>query len=87
VPLIERVIRSAMQAEIDDFYLVSGYEGDRVRHFLDGLARRCRIKITNIVNDAWQQGNGLSRWWRPRWRASLLVNHLPHFRRTHGPMV
>ncbi len=60
LPLIERVIRSAMQAEIDDFYLVSGYEGDLVRHFLDGLARRCRIKITNIVNDAWEQDNGLS---------------------------
>ncbi|MCK4487760.1 MAG: NTP transferase domain-containing protein [Desulfobacterales bacterium] len=60
VPLIERVIRSAMQAEIDDFYVVSGYQGDRVRHFLDALARRCGVKITHIINDAWEQGNGLS---------------------------
>ncbi|NVM23304.1 MAG: NTP transferase domain-containing protein, partial [Desulfobacterales bacterium] len=60
VPLIERVIRSAMQAEIDDFYIVSGYQGDRVRHFLDGLARRCRVKITHIINHAWELGNGLS---------------------------
>ncbi|MCK4488188.1 MAG: NTP transferase domain-containing protein [Desulfobacterales bacterium] len=60
VPLIERVIRSAMQAEIDDFYVVSGYQGDRVRHFLDRLARRCRIKITHIINHDWELGNGLS---------------------------
>ena len=60
VPLIERVIRSAMQAEIDDFYVVSGYQGDRVRHFLDGLARRCGIKITHIINHDWELGNGLS---------------------------
>jgi len=60
VPLIERVIRSAMQAEIDDFYVVSGYQGERVRHFLARLARRCRVEITHIINHAWEQDNGLS---------------------------
>ncbi|MBW2194050.1 MAG: phosphocholine cytidylyltransferase family protein, partial [Deltaproteobacteria bacterium] len=60
VSLIERVIRSAMRAEINDFYVVTGYKGDRVRHFLDGLANSCHIKITNIINDAWEQDNGLS---------------------------
>ena len=60
VALIERVIRSAMRAEINDFYVVTGYKGDRVRHFLDGLANSCHIKITNIINDAWEQDNGLS---------------------------
>jgi CDP-L-myo-inositol myo-inositolphosphotransferase len=60
VPLIERVIRSAMKAEIDDFCVVSGYQGDRVRDFLDDLARRCRVKITHIINDKWEQDNGLS---------------------------
>jgi len=60
VSLIERVIRSAMRAEIDDFYVVTGYKGDRVRHFLDGLGNSCHIKITNIINDAWEQDNGLS---------------------------
>jgi len=49
-----------MQAEMDDFYVVSGYQGDRVRHFLDSVARRCRVKITHIINDAWEQDNGLS---------------------------
>jgi len=60
VALIERVIRSAMKAEIDDFYVVSGYQGDRVRNFLDDLARRCRVEITHIINDAWEEDNGLS---------------------------
>lgn len=60
IPLIERVIRSAVMAGIDDLYVVSGYKGDQVRHFLDGLARRCKIAITHIVNDDWAQENGLS---------------------------
>jgi len=60
VPLIERVIRSAIQAGINDFYVVSGYKGDRVRPFLDDLARRCHVKITHIINDLWEKGNGLS---------------------------
>ena len=37
VPLIERVIRSAREAEADDFYVVTGYHGERVRTFLKGL--------------------------------------------------
>lgn len=60
VPLIERVIRCAIQGENDDFYVVSGYQGDRVRHFLDGLARRCQVRITHIINDDWELDNGLS---------------------------
>ena len=60
VPLIERVLRSAIQTGIDDFYVVGGYQGDRLRDFLDGLARRCPVKITYIHNDDWELGNGLS---------------------------
>ena len=39
MPLIERVIRSAIRAGIDDFCVATGYNGEKVRHFLDGLAR------------------------------------------------
>ncbi|GAH48719.1 unnamed protein product, partial [marine sediment metagenome] len=60
IPIIERVIRFAVMAGIDDLYVVSGYNGDQVRHFLDGLARRCKIAITHVVNDDWAQENGLS---------------------------
>jgi CDP-L-myo-inositol myo-inositolphosphotransferase len=60
VPIIERTIRSAIQAGIDDFYVVTGYHGERVRHFLDGLARHRQVKMTHIINDGWELGNGLS---------------------------
>ena len=60
IPLIERSVRSAIEAGIDEFYVVSGYHGDQVRAFLDDLVRRCAAKITHVINDDWQQGNGLS---------------------------
>ncbi len=60
IPLIERVIRSAIQAGIEEFYAVSGYNGEQVRPFLDGLAARCGITVTHINNDDFEQGNGVS---------------------------
>jgi CDP-L-myo-inositol myo-inositolphosphotransferase len=45
---------------MDEFYVVSGYNGEQVRRFLDDLALRCTIKITHVVNNDWQDGNGLS---------------------------
>ncbi len=38
VPLIERVIRAAMEAGADEFYVVIGYQGEQVRLFLERLA-------------------------------------------------
>jgi CDP-L-myo-inositol myo-inositolphosphotransferase len=58
--LIERVIRSAVEAHIEEFFVVTGYRGEVVRPFLDDLARRCGIRLTHIVNDEWEQGNGIS---------------------------
>ncbi len=60
IPLIERTIRTANEAGIKDFYVVSGYNGDQVRPFLDGLALRCGIAMTHLINDDWEQDNGLS---------------------------
>ena len=60
VPLIERVIRSAREAGADDFYVVTGYHGERVRRFLKGLSNRTGIRITPIVNGDWEKANGLS---------------------------
>lgn len=60
VPLIERVIRSAIKADIDDFCVVTGYNGDKVRRFLDGLARNCHITVTHVINEDWEKDNGLS---------------------------
>ena len=60
IPLIERIIRAAMEAGVDEFYVVIGYQGERVRHFLGRLANRLAIRITPLVNDDWDQENGLS---------------------------
>ncbi len=60
IPLIERVIRSALKAGADEFYVVTGYEGERVRDFLKRLAERLAIRITPLANDDWKKENGLS---------------------------
>jgi CDP-L-myo-inositol myo-inositolphosphotransferase len=60
VPLIERVIRSAMEGGMDEFYVVTGYQGEQVANFLKQLAKRLNITVTIIQNDDWQKGNGFS---------------------------
>ena len=60
VPLIERVIRLATKSGIDGFCVVTGYNGEKVRRFLDNLSLRCRITINHVINEDWESGNGLS---------------------------
>jgi CDP-L-myo-inositol myo-inositolphosphotransferase len=60
IPLIERVIRSAMEAGADEFYVVIGWQSDLVRDFLERLAKRLAIRITPLVNEDWEKENGLS---------------------------
>ena len=60
IPLIERVIRTALEAGADEFYVVIGHQGGRVRNFLECLADRLAIRITPLVNDDWDKENGLS---------------------------
>ncbi len=60
IALIERVIRAAMEAGADEFYVVIGHQGERVRLFLERLAERLAIRITPLVNDDWEKDNGLS---------------------------
>lgn len=60
VPIIERVIRSAISGGASEFYVVIGYEGERVGAFINRLSKRLHIPITLIKNDEWQEENGLS---------------------------
>ncbi len=60
VPLIERVIRAALEAGADEFYVVTGHQAERVHDFLEGLAERLGIRITPLVNSDWGKENGLS---------------------------
>ncbi len=58
--LIERVILTANRAGVTDFCVVTGFNGEKVRKFLDGLAQRKRVNITHVVNEEWEKGNGVS---------------------------
>ncbi|NOZ52009.1 MAG: NTP transferase domain-containing protein [Gammaproteobacteria bacterium] len=60
IPLIERVIRAAMEAGANEFFVVVGHQGEQVRHFLARLANCLAIKITPLVNEDWDKENGLS---------------------------
>jgi CDP-L-myo-inositol myo-inositolphosphotransferase len=60
LPLIERVIRTAMGAGADDFLVVTGYREELVRSFLLSLTDRLECSITPIFNEDWGKENGLS---------------------------
>lgn len=60
LPLIERVIRTAIEAGADDFLVVTGYQEELVRSFLVRLTDRLGCSITPIFNEDWKKENGLS---------------------------
>lgn len=60
VPLIERVIHSTLEAGVSEFYIVTGYQSERVSCFLDKLGDRLGIFIQTIHNEDWQKQNGIS---------------------------
>ena len=61
IPLIERVIRTAIEAGADDFFVVLGYRADEVKRFLSELSERLSVPIKTIINDKWSEfENGYS---------------------------
>jgi CDP-L-myo-inositol myo-inositolphosphotransferase len=60
LPLIARVILQAQKAGLNDFYVVTGYNGERLRAYLDDFSRRRNMNITCLQNDEWDKENGLS---------------------------
>jgi len=60
LPLIERVILNAKRASITDFYIVTGYNGEKLRNHLDQFAQNRDLKITHLINNQWEKENGLS---------------------------
>jgi len=50
IPLIERVIREASRAGIDEFCVVTGYKASVLKSFLSDLSDRTGLKITSIDN-------------------------------------
>lgn len=59
-PLIEHVINAARSGGVDEFFVVSGYQGELLRVHLDSVAGRDAIDIRHIVNDRWREPNGIS---------------------------
>ena len=60
VPLIERVIYSAVEAGADDFYVITGYREERIRTTLKQVIDRQGIRITPVFNENWRKENGIS---------------------------
>jgi len=60
LPLIERTLVNAHRAGLEEFVVVTGYEGDRLTEFLNLLSLRRGITIRQVVNEKWDGGNGLS---------------------------
>jgi CDP-L-myo-inositol myo-inositolphosphotransferase len=58
--LIERVILTAQESGLTDFYVVTGYNGDKVRDYLSRFSQRRNIPITYIANEEWEKENGIS---------------------------
>nr|MBC8527435.1 NTP transferase domain-containing protein [Candidatus Cloacimonadota bacterium] len=57
--LIERVILTAKQTGIDEFVIVIGYLGEKIKEKL-GNGNRYGVKIAYIENKEWAKGNGVS---------------------------
>jgi len=58
--LIERVILTAKKQNIDDFYVVTGYNSEKVKQHLSVFSQSRNINITHITNEEWEKGNGIS---------------------------
>ena len=60
LPLIERVILTAKGAGLSDFYVVTGYNGEKLRNHLDTFSQDKDLKISHLINNQWKKENGLS---------------------------
>lgn len=60
LPLIARVILRAQRAGVDDFYVVTGYNSERLTDYLKRFGSQRNIKITCLYNDEWHKENGIS---------------------------
>ena len=60
VALVEQLIATTARVGIDDFFVVTGYQAERVEAFVADLALRRGLRVTSHRNDAWPAGNGTS---------------------------
>ncbi|HIC85207.1 MAG TPA: nucleotidyltransferase, partial [Desulfobacterales bacterium] len=60
LPLVERTILTAKSCGIQEFCVVTGFEGEKVRSFLSTLQDKHKVSIVSIVNEEWEKENGIS---------------------------
>jgi len=60
IPLIHRVILTVMESVIKEFYIVTGYNGDKVEKSLTTFSSANGIDINFIHNTQWEKPNGIS---------------------------
>jgi choline kinase len=60
IPLIERVIITFMNANVTEFSVVIGYNGDKIRDRLTSFSERHPVNIEFIYNPEWEKPNGIS---------------------------
>ncbi len=60
IPLIERVIFTFMEANVSEFHIVIGYNGDKIKERLTLFAQTHPVTINFIYNDLWKEPNGIS---------------------------
>src|SRR3954471_14988777 len=60
IPLIERVIRTAVDGGADGIVVVVGYLGDQVKAFCEALSPRVGVPIEIADNADWRMANGRS---------------------------
>ena len=60
IPLIERVVRTGMEAGAGSFLVVTGYQAEALSTFLRRLSEKLQVPIDTIHNPDWKGDNGLS---------------------------
>ncbi|RMG29907.1 MAG: di-myo-inositol-1,3'-phosphate-1'-phosphate synthase [Gammaproteobacteria bacterium] len=61
VPLIERTLRTALAAGVEECVVVTGHAGEAVRNRLAHLSRRLGVPVRTVHNPAWEHAeNGRS---------------------------
>lgn len=59
-PLIHHVLEGAKKAGMENFYVVSGYNGHILRSFLDYYSGMTDTSVTHVINEDWESPNGVS---------------------------
>jgi len=59
-PLIMRVIETARQGGATEFYVVTGYQAQKVKSALEAYAEQQNVAIHFVDNDEWLKQNGIS---------------------------